>query len=82
MARRRAEQEARDKFEEEHSASFDDYGRVIRYGTDADKVSCEEKQTAKWKCHVEEYSRRKYLTSRPTSRTVRTAGSSVSVSII
>ena len=63
MVRRRAEQEARDKFEEEHSASFDDYGRVIRYGTDADKVSCEEKQTAKWKCHVEEYSRRKYLTA-------------------
>lgn len=59
--KRRAQKKARKTFEESHTAAFDSYGRVIRYGMDVDEVSCEE-ASEKWKCTVTEFSRRMYLT--------------------
>jgi hypothetical protein len=66
VAKRRARSDAKQKFEEENSASFDAYGRVIRYGSTADEIKCDEKDskdgTTKYICKVTESTRRKYLT--------------------
>lgn len=66
VAKRRARADAKNKFEEENSASFDAYGRVIRYGSTVDDVKCEEKEnkdgSVKYLCKVTDYTRRKYLT--------------------
>jgi len=66
VQKRKARAEAKAKFEEENGASFDAYGRVIRYGTSADELACDEKSDKKgskwWSCRVTDYSRRKYLT--------------------
>ena len=66
VQKRRARADAKAKFEDENSASFDAYGRVIRYGSSADEVSCEEKVDKagekKLVCKVTDYSRRQYLT--------------------
>lgn len=67
VQKRKARADAKAKFEDENGASFDAYGRVIRYGTSADELVCDEKVDKKdlstrWSCRVTEYSRRKYLT--------------------
>ena len=62
MQRRRAEKAVRDKFSVEHQATFDSFGHIIRYGTDADAVTCDRKGE-QWDCFVSDYSKRKYLTT-------------------
>ena len=66
VQKRKARAEAKAKFEDDNGASFDSYGRVIRYGTSADELSCDEKADKKganwWSCKVTDSSRRKYLT--------------------
>jgi hypothetical protein len=59
---------AKARFEDENGASFDAYGRVIRYGMSADDIDCSPKAAGKdgapggWSCKVTASSRRKYLT--------------------
>jgi hypothetical protein len=67
VQKRKARADAKAKFEDDNGASFDAYGRVIRYGTSADELVCDEKvdkkdRSTRWSCRVTEYSRRKYLT--------------------
>lgn len=61
VQKRRARSDAKEKFEETHLASFDEYGRVIRYGLNVDDVECED-SSGSWRCKVTLFSRRKYLT--------------------
>mmetsp|Transcript_56022 Transcript_56022/g.112257 ORF Transcript_56022/g.112257 Transcript_56022/m.112257 type:complete len:252 (+) Transcript_56022:45-800(+) len=66
VRKRRARADAKAKFEEDNGASFDAYGRVIRYGTTADDLGCEGKMgkdgELKYTCRVTESTRRQYLT--------------------
>jgi len=68
VAKARAKADCKRKFEEDNGASFDAYGRVIRYGTTPDEIKCEEKRSAKgddgpkFSCKVAASSRRQYLT--------------------
>lgn len=69
VQKRRARADAKSKFEEDNGATFDAYGRTIRYGTDIDDVECKRDKPKKgesgkgeWRCKVTKSSRRKYLT--------------------
>jgi len=70
VQKRRARAAAKVEFEDENIASFDAYGRVIRYGMEIDDIECKRMKAAKgqpetsgeWSCRVTASSRRKYLT--------------------
>eukprot|EP00616_Rhizochromulina_sp_CCMP1243_P006973 CAMPEP_0118979076 /NCGR_PEP_ID=MMETSP1173-20130426/25113_1 /TAXON_ID=1034831 /ORGANISM="Rhizochromulina marina cf, Strain CCMP1243" /LENGTH=238 /DNA_ID=CAMNT_0006929319 /DNA_START=1 /DNA_END=714 /DNA_ORIENTATION=+ len=62
VLKRRAKEDARQAFDSSHQAAFDEYGRLIRYGHDIDRVECSEHPGPRFSCRVTEYSPRKYLT--------------------
>ena len=71
VQKRRARADAKAKYEDENGASFDAFGRVIRYGMTADDLECKRAKAPKgspdgvkggWGCKVTAFTRRKYLT--------------------